>query len=329
MNERSLSVLEQYDLVCHDTFHARGSFICRTDKGRKLLYPFNGSEERATLLYRLQSQRKESGEWFVDIPIPTAEGTFISEDMYGNRFMLKDWIETQECSVNDRNHIKMSATALGRFHNNFRLSEGVGDLEKFSACGEDFCETVKRHNREISKVYKYVKYKNNKTTFEFSFQRVVEEFLEQCKSVADKLNEGSYDHLHKNAALNGCFSHGDFSYHEVLISNDNGTVVHPEHFKCEAQIEDMARFMRKILEKNDWDMFIGEDILHAYNTEKTLSDKEREFLKLRLTYPEKFWKLANHYYNSKKSWIMARQEDKLNKLIEQDRKKRSFIKNLL
>lgn len=329
MNERSLSVLEQYDLVCRDTFHARSSFICRTDKGRKLLYPFQGSNERAALLYSLQSMRKESGEWFVDLPVPTAEGTFVSEDMYGNRFMLKDWIETDECDVNDEHQLKEAATALGRFHKGFRLKESIEDFEKFSGCGEDFCDAVKRHNREITKVFRYIRNKNNKTEFEFSFQRVFDSFLAQCKEVLTELESGDYRKLHRQAMENACFSHGDFSHHDALIKDGKACVVHPEHFKCEHQIEDLAHFMRKVLEKNDWDVFIGEDILTAYDKEKPLTEDERSFLKLRLTYPEKFWKLANHYYNSKKSWIMVRQEDKLNKLIEQDRKKQLFIKNVL
>ena len=36
---------------------------------------------------------------------------------------------------------------------------------------------------------------------------------------------------------------------------------------------------------------------------RPLGDAEFENFCIRLAYPEKFWKLANHYFNSRKTWI--------------------------
>lgn len=328
MNERSLSVLEQYDIVNHDVFKSRGSYICRTDKGRKLLCPFHGSDDRALLLYNLQLERRLKGEQYVDIPMATKEGGFVSVDMYGNRFILKDWVEARECDINDRNELKEAAGALARFHKAFRLENTDNEYAKIPGYGELFLNTVIRHNREMSKVFKYIRNKNNKTNFEFSFLKVFENYNQQGKQVAECLKSGEFDKLYEDAKQKNLFSHGDFSHHQVLLFENSTFVVHPEHFKCEVQVEDLAHLMRKVLEKNDWDVQIGKDILLAYANERELSADEISFLKLRLTYPEKFWKLANHYFNSKKSWVSARQEEKLAKLIEQDRKKQIFLETI-
>ena len=37
MNEKSLKVLEQYDIELISTRRGRGSYICETDQGKKLL----------------------------------------------------------------------------------------------------------------------------------------------------------------------------------------------------------------------------------------------------------------------------------------------------
>lgn len=329
MNERSLTVLEQYDIECQDVFHGRDSFICRTNKGRKLLYPFHGSDERAELLYNLQLNRKTNGERFVDLPVALKEGGFVSVDMYGNRFMLKDWVETAECDISDVFQLEEAMKALAGFHKSFRM-EGQPELcEKYADNESSLPVMAMKHNREISKVLKYIRSKNNKTKFEFSFLHVAEAFLEQGKEIASLASEKNLEALFKDAIIQGCFSHGDFSHHEVLIADRTAFVIHPEHFQCTVQIEDLAHIMRKVLEKNDWDMQIGERMLDTYDRKKPLNDQERLFLKLRLAYPEKFWKLANRYFNSKKSWVSARQEEKLEKLIEQDKKKLLFIENVL
>ena len=330
MNERSLEVLEQYDLVCQDVFHGRGSFICRTDKGRKLLYPFGGSETKAALLYSLQLRRKEAGEGFVDIPLMNKEGEFVSTDMYGNRFILKDWVETPDWDISSKQELSKAMKGLAVFHKAFRLGEtDVEKYKKFTENAESFSLVVEKRNREISKVYKYIRTKNNKTDFEFSFLHVADFFLEQGRHVAKELSESHCDKLLEEAKEKGLFGHGDFSQHEIILFESEAHVIHPEHFVCTVQLEDLAHIMRKILEKNDWDINIGLAMLEAYDLEKTLSETERRFLYLRLSYPEKFRKLANRYYNSKKSWISVRQEEKLARLIEQDKKKELFLEKIL
>lgn len=330
MNERSLAVLEQYDLVSQDVFHGRGSFICRTDKGRKLLYPFHGSEAKAALLYSLQMKRKQNGERFVDVPMATREGGFVSTDMYGNRFILKDWVEAPEWDVNNPKQLEAAMKGLAAFHKAFRLSdEEMITFSKFTGNSESFSTMVTKRNREISKVFKYIRAKNNKTDFEFSFLHVAEFFLEQGRRVAKELSDGTCDKLVCEAAQKGIFSHGDFSQHEVILLENQAYVIHPEHFVCSVQVEDLAHIMRKVLEKNDWDIETGINMIESYDKERTLSLEERRFLYLRLSYPEKFRKLANRYYNSKKSWISVRQEEKLSRLIEQDKKKELFIEKLL
>lgn len=325
MNERSLSVLEQYDIECYDVFHGRDSFICRTDKGRKLLFPFRGSNERAELLYKLQLNRRENGECFADLPVALMEGGFVSEDIYGNRFMLKDWVEAPECNVDDLAELKEAMRALAIFHKSFSCRLDYEICEKFADNQDGFAKIAIKRNREISKVLKYIRTKNNKTNFEFSFLYAAEDFLEQGKKVAEAAEKKNLDELVLNAKKNALFSHGDFSQHEVLMHEGMAFVVHPEHFKCSVQVEDLAHLMRKVLEKNNWDMRIGEQMVNTYHSERALSEQELLFLKLKLEYPEKFWKLANRYYNSKKSWVSLRQEEKLEKLIDQDKKKLSFV----
>ena len=45
----------------------------------------------------------------------------------------------------------------------------------------------------------------------------------------------------------------------------------------------------------------------------------------RFAYPEKFWKIANFYYNSGKVWIPGRNMEKLEKLVDLRRAKNAFL----
>ena len=45
----------------------------------------------------------------------------------------------------------------------------------------------------------------------------------------------------------------------------------------------------------------------------------------RLAYPEKFWKIVNFYYNSRKVWIPERNREKLQLVVEQEKEKQAFL----
>ena len=102
----------------------------------------------------------------------------------------------------------------------------------------------------------------------------------------------------------------------------------------DVQIGDLARFMRKILEKNNWNMGLGMEMIRAYSDKKAMSPyesvrqlkpDEREYLCLRLAYPEKFWKIANHYYNANKAWGFGRYLEKLEKIKAEEENREQFL----
>lgn len=72
-------------------------------------------------------------------------------------------------------------------------------------------------------------------------------------------------------------------------------------------------------------MGLGMDLLKTYNNVRKLSHAEMAQLYIRLAYPEKFWKIANHYFNSSKAWVCGRNLEKLEKLITQNEARESFL----
>lgn len=69
-------------------------------------------------------------------------------------------------------------------------------------------------------------------------------------------------------------------------------------------------------------------MLDAYQNKRRLTPIEWRSLQLRLMYPEKFWKIINFYYNSRKSWVSGRNYEKLESLINQERQKEKLIEKL-
>ncbi len=91
---------------------------------------------------------------------------------------------------------------------------------------------------------------------------------------------------------------------------------------------DLYQMMRKLLEKNRWEKGLAIDVLREYEKQRRLDKRERELLYIMLLYPEKFWKVSNHYYNSRKSWINKIDIVKLEELGRQQSKRQETLEYL-
>ena len=95
----------------------------------------------------------------------------------------------------------------------------------------------------------------------------------------------------------------------------------------DSPIRDLSLFFRKMMEKNNWREELGQQILQSYQKQKPLSENDRIQLYYRLSYPEKFWKIVNFYYNSSKVWIPEKNREKLEKILKQEEEKSRFLKS--
>ena len=91
---------------------------------------------------------------------------------------------------------------------------------------------------------------------------------------------------------------------------------------------DLYYFLRKVMEKHGWRERLGDNMLNAYSAIRPLTDSEMEYLKIRLIYPEKFWKIANSYYHSNKAWISTKSIEKLELAIRQTEEEKRFLEDI-
>ena len=94
------------------------------------------------------------------------------------------------------------------------------------------------------------------------------------------------------------------------------------------QIEDLYHFMRKAMEKQNWDEGLGLSILEAYDKVLPLKETDRKRLYYLLLYPEKYWKQINFYYNGNKAWIPVKNVEKLRDLEVQEENIGKFLRRI-
>ena len=107
--------------------------------------------------------------------------------------------------------------------------------------------------------------------------------------------------------------------------NPDPYLTHKTYFNV---VTDLNKTM-KLLEKNDWNPALGKSLIGEYEKQRNLGSAELQFLGALLLFPERFWKVTNHYMNSKKAWVSQRDIEKLRKAIGQEKVRLEFAEMLI
>ena len=319
MYDYGLSVLEQYGLTAPFSGRVRGALLCRTEKGPVILREFHGSEKKLSMQQQLLEKMKEQN-CLVDAYLRNREGVLVSRDKDSVPYTAQIWFEGRECDTRSENDILKSIRTLAQIHKIMQLPV------EMDYAGRNLQEEYIRHNQEMKKIRRFIRKKGAVNSFEKDYLKSVEWFLQKGEEAAAMLETTDYKNLRQQSLQSGSICHGEYNQHNVLILGKNTAVTNFSHWSFDVQMADLYRFMRKILEKHGWSERAAERILNAYSARRPLDEGEIETLRLYLSYPWKYWKLANRYYGSRKSWISGRNTEKLKTLNAQQADWLRFVK---
>ena len=326
MYNLSEQLLEQYTFEVTDIQKGRGAYICTTDSGKKIIKAYAASEIRAEAVCAFLQKAAECGVP-ADTVLLTKEGTVLAADTDGTTYYAREYIEGRECDTKNREDIMASMRALARFH--ISMKQNGGTLPEGMCIAPDMLlAEYERHNREVKKVRNYIRSKKRKNEFEMLFYQCYGSFLKKAESVTESLKRQLERTKGEELLKLQGICHGDFNQHNVIFSGGKVWISNFETAAYDVMMRDTANFVRKIMEKQGWNQKLGMEMIHAYQEVRPLGDAEFENFCIRLAYPEKFWKLANHYFNSRKTWIPEKSLQKLEILDMQEKKRREFVKFL-
>ncbi len=326
MEDRRISLLSSYDLQVLRTYKGRGALICETDKGLKILREFSGTNGRVAFQDKLLRHISENGICKVDCYVKNKEEQILVSDRMNISYTLKDWYEGAECNVKNVEEIVAAAKNLAILHHDMTVPawEEIQEMPMHSIKNE--CE---KHTRELKKIRGFMRNRSRKSEFELYFAKHFDLFFAEAISIIDEMKQWDEESFLKGVRTAGQLCHGEYTYHNTLMNKQEIATVNFEKFQLDTGMRDLYQFMRKVLEKNDWDITIGTKILESYESIRPITSEERRNLYFRLAYPDKFWKTANYYYNSNKAWIPEKNMEKLKKLVEQNPAKHSFLQQVM
>lgn len=327
VNDRAVSVLENYEIDVLRTWKGRGAILCESDKGLLILKEYAGPKDKIMFQDALLTVIKEQGFQMVESILKSKEGELIVYDQDKIPYILKTYFEGRECNIRDTRECIQAVKTLAHLHN-------ASDMPVFEGSYDDvgFCinKEYEKHNKELRKVRKFLRDKSQKSNFEIFLLKHYDYFFDLALQVTEEARFYLQETPQAAKVKSRIVCHGDYQYHNILSLNEKSSdfaIINFEKCVRDNPVRDLYLFMRKLLEKSGWSAELGNALLDAYNSERRMTREDYMLLYYRLIYPEKFWKIVNFYYNSGKAWIPGRNLEKLEKLLLQEPDKVSFLEN--
>lgn len=199
------------------------------------------------------------------------------------------------------------------------------EKEMVTETGREIADVFVRHNRELKKIYKYIARVKKKNAFENLFLQVFREYARQGEYCVEQLAGEGKEVLRSVDLKHFGICHGAFNQHNIILEEDDGAIVHFERFTKGNQLNDLYQFARKAMEKNHFSYELLWELLSAYSEKILLSVEDYHYIYILFSYPEKFWKIANGYYNSNKAFLSPKHVEKLQNVILQETEKREML----
>ena len=328
MEEKGAEFLGKYDFAVYHISRVRGAYVLTTDKGTKLLKEYGGTEKRASSEQKVLQHIKAEGMPFVDCYVPNKEGLFITKDEYGTSYIVKDWFLGEECNVKRQEKCLLAVQNLAKLHNCLTDLD-LTEEESSQMAQKNLKEVFQKRNRELKRVYSYIRERRQKCYFEVYYLNTFSVFYEEALKAEQLLSGFSYESYYK-AAKKKQVCHGNYTHHNILLLQyGEVATTNFERMETGVQMSDFYLFFRKVMEKTDWNEAVAKGMLDRYQKERVIEPEEWAVLYLQLLYPEKFWKITNCYYNSKKTWIPEKNTEKLITVKEQIEKKQHVLQEII
>lgn len=331
------AILERYHIDVNSVRKTRSGFLCDTQQGLYKLAQVEGSIHKLEYTQYICKNLIESGFTHVDQIMRDKENKIQNSNRELDNYVLKQWYMGRECDVRRNNEILEGARVLGVLHKSLdevakNLTVMQTDLE-YDSRWDDFVAPnlegrFRRRNRCLKKAHSFMRKRVGKGEYERLYLNKFDDIYDRAQGIAGELKVSGYNELYSSAIDKKSIVHGDYNYHNIMFVGPDIAVTNIDKFKIDVQVEDLYNYLRKIMEKRAWDVYLGADIIEAYENHRLLSQAECNYIKLRLCYPEKIWKSINYYYHSNKAFVPEKNVVKLKLAIDQLKVKDLFIEDL-
>ncbi len=321
MEDKQDLTIEKYGFQVKNRYRARGAVILDTSDGLCLMREYEKIRGHFDFENEVKEKLFDRDMPLTDRVLPNIEGKLVTEWESGENYVVYRWYKGHSCDYREKGDLILAAENLGMLHRNLK-----GAAKEPVALEESLPVRYQRRCMEMKRVYRYMKKKKRKNDFELYAMSCFGQFYKKAQIAREELLQSPYLLRYGEGSRDIC--HGEYNYHNLIFTAKGVATTNFERAGYGMQLMDLAYFLRKIMEKNQWQGDKGRAVLEAYRGIMPLDGESMRFLRTVLAFPVKYWKLMNQYMNGKKSWMSDKNMKKLVGVRELESEKDKFLQDM-
>jgi len=246
-----------------------------------------------------------------------------------NIFYLTEWLEGEECDLNNIDEAVSCAKLLAQFH---FISNKIG-RNKFHLRSnlKNWPNIFTSNLNNIEKFKRIIISKRIKNEFDVLFLENIDVFYNRGVSAINMVNKSQYYKLSKIANDEKTICHNSFYYQNIIKNKEEYFISDFDSIMIDLQISDLGKFIRRLMfNKNyGWNFDFAKILIEAYNSINKLNKEDLEIMFALIIFPNKFWKLGQKRYIKLRKWSETKYLHKLNRIIEYNETQEKFFNDYL
>lgn len=290
----------------------RAGYILDTNTGKKYIKACQYTKERVQFIHQAKTHLLTNNYKQIDPYCLTAYNQPYLE-INDVVYTMVDLIEGRECEFDDDRDVVKATEALAYMH-----KAGHGFLPKSSYIPSTLGKLpgcFKKRIEEIRKLKR--KAERERNGFDYLFIEHYDHFYSTGIKSLEILFASKYNKLVEQTLKRGMICHHDYSYQNILIRGDKTSIINFDYCSLELKIYDLVNVLRRRMRKCNWDINKAKLILDEYRKIEPLERDEMKVMKSMMQFPQKFWRVINRYYNSKRCWAQKNFTTMLEEVISE------------
>ncbi|GAA0723199.1 CotS family spore coat protein [Clostridium malenominatum] len=317
-------ILENYDFNIDNITKVRSAYRIDTDKGPVCLKKIRRSKRKA-INGNIVVQELDKHGFPYTAKFYRTKNNYLFEKHKKSFYYVTEWIDGEECDLNDINEACNCVKLLAKFH----ICSCKIETKKLKV-KNNLKNWPKIFNKNISDLETYkqiIEKKRLKNEFDISYKEYIDKFHNRGLAALHFLNSSDYYILSKKANENKTLCHDSFYYQNIIKKDEDYYLIDLDSIIIDLHINDLGKLIRRLMFKKSysWEFDKAKKLIEAYNEVKPLSKGEIEAMLAMIAFPHKYWKLGRKRYIKKKGWSEAKYMNKLNKLIKSDELQQKFL----
>lgn len=315
MDEMTANLVREFNFKPKHIFKQKYMFICKTDKGTKMIRAVNQSTDKILFVHNVKEYLISTGFLELDKYYLSVDGNpyVINDDTI---YVMTDYINFEECDLSCEVHLKKTIELLANFH---KMVQGFNyniDFDQIEFL--DLASIFEKKINNLKKMKKLVSKQKNLTDFELRFIKNYDYFYKKASMSLDIILKHNYQAINKLARKSNmlCYNRPK---EDAIFVGDKAYLTQMENIDLNHFIYDLARFLVRYIKKHNNNNTNLEEILTTYSKINYIDGSLLPILYALIVFPDRYIQTCQSFFERKRSFTpicISSQMDNIISLIE-------------